>query len=792
MFAWFVALLDVVCVTGENDIRSLPALSVAQHQHHPGQYESVNHYGSTVVTSQPAAADDHSYSVHTPQPALSGSEGHAPQPTMSDTEVHVPQPDSEVHVLQPALSDTEVHMPQPALSDSEIQDQITDRVLHVRVEHIDFLNCNELAEMLIGSDNEIPGTAAFDMLPASEDAISKQQCSAQVNVSLGTDAEDSDSSSYEHDDGDEEYVPDRQDDDSCGSDSDEGNDKAPPVRSSQAKHQPVVSTVLPQGKYRRPQRPCKFCGQMQTHLSRHIMTVHRNESEVAAIKCFPQTEKAVALSKIKKEGILQENRLRIKGKNVDLPILHEKRQKNFGACLKMCTKCKGFYRSNLLWKHLLKCTGDESVCDTDGLQLSDATILATSNSEFNNNVLLHFRSDDIGILCKMDRMITTVGKVLWERSVRKERKSTMGEMRKLASLLHAVRNISKNDKFTGHDMLLPANFRTVVEALNTVTAKEEDGLKAGLKLSLGYLLKKAARFTKCEFIIDGKDEEVRETDKFLSLLDGSWGYLFNSAQIQLEANQALSLRRPRSLPLEEDVQKLRTYVLSRIKEMVGDEFLVWTPSEFIELRSLLVSRLTLFNSRRGGEPARLLLTEWSDAEGSAWISDQMTQRVEDPLEKALLGKYHLAYQRGKGSRRMVPILIPVDMLTALKLLVKVRPECAVDSANPYLFATTKSSDGHADGWQSVKATCVRAGVSQPDKLTATKMRHRASTFYALLDLPENERRAFYNHMGHSRAVNEEVYQCPPSLIEITKVGRYLEDLDSGRTVSTSSAGSVLF
>jgi len=100
----------------------------------------------------------------------------------------------------------------------------------------------------------------------------------------------------------------------------------------------------------------------------------------------------------------------------------------------------------------------------------------------------------------------------------------------------------------------------------------------------------------------------------------------------------------------------------------------------------------------------------------------MTERAEDPSEKALLGKYHLAYQRGKGSHRMVPILIPVDMLTALRFLVKVQPECAVDSANPYLFLTTKSIDGHADGWQSVRATCIRAGVSQPDKLTATKMR----------------------------------------------------------------------
>lgn len=196
-------------------------------------------------------------------------------------------------------------------------------------------------------------------------------------------------------------------------------------------------------------------------------------------------------------------------------------------------------------------------------------------------------------------------------------------------------------------MLCAKTFRTVVNALNELTAKEDNSLKAGLKLSLGYLLKKAARFTKCELIIDGDDEEVKERDKFLSVLDGSWRYLFNSAQIELESNRETCLRRPRSLPLETDVQTLRTYVMTRISTMVKDEYMVWTASEFIELRSLLVCRLTLFNSRRGGEPARLTLTEWHDAEKQSWLSDEMVQHVEDPMEKLLVEKYHLAYQRGK-------------------------------------------------------------------------------------------------------------------------------------------------
>jgi len=163
--------------------------------------------------------------------------------------------------------------------------------------------------------------------------------------------------------------------------------------------------------------------------------------------------------------------------------------------------------------------------------------------------------------------------------------------------------------------------------------------------------------------------------------------------------------------------------------------------------------VTLFIGCRGGEPARLLLPEWQDAEGNVWLSDEMVKRTDDPLEKVLLGKYRLAYQRGKGSRKMVPILIPVDTVDALKLLVTVRPQCSVESENPYLFATTNSSDGDADGWQSVRNACRRAEVSQPQRLTATKMRHHASTYYALLDVSVKQRKAFYSHMGHSQSTS---------------------------------------
>lgn len=51
------------------------------------------------------------------------------------------------------------------------------------------------------------------------------------------------------------------------------------------------------------------------------------------------------------------------------------------------------------------------------------------------------------------------------------------------------------------------------------------------------------------------------------------------------------------------------------------------------------------------------------------------------------------------------------------------------------------------------------------------MRHYTSTLYAILDISED--RAFYRHMGHSKAINETIHQTPPAEIEIQDVGSVL-------------------
>jgi len=84
---------------------------------------------------------------------------------------------------------------------------------------------------------------------------------------------------------------------------------------------------------------------------------------------------------------------------------------------------------------------------------------------------------------------------------------------------------------------------------------------------------------------------------------------------------------------EEDCQQLHDYTISRITELTGDEYRLWTSTDFCELHDLVLSRLTLFNARCGGEPAHLMLTEWKEAVDDRWLDSVSVRNSGSDLQR---------------------------------------------------------------------------------------------------------------------------------------------------------------
>lgn len=122
----------------------------------------------------------------------------------------------------------------------------------------------------------------------------------------------------------------------------------------------------------------------------------------------------------------------------------------------------------------------------------------------------------------------------------------------------------------------------------------------------------------------------------------------------------------------------------------------------------------------------------------------------------------------------------------------IRLDGGILPTNVYLFPNTQKSTTHVYGWDAIRSIRSLDGVKKTHLITASKQRHRISTIYATFEVPPNERDIFYKHMGHSKAVNEGVYQHPLPVQEVLKMGKHLRDIDQGKNRSLIDIFPSLF
>lgn len=163
-------------------------------------------------------------------------------------------------------------------------------------------------------------------------------------------------------------------------------------------------------------------------------------------------------------------------------------------------------------------------------------------------------------------------------------------------------------------------------------------------------------------------------------------------------NRQEKLRTPGDLPIERDVVRVKNFMIDEFENLKTIDSQAIDFKIYCRLRNLCVARMTLYNSRRGGEPSRILLEEWNDALNERWIDPQRFDAYSSE-DKNFLRKYKLIYQGGKGNGRLVPNIVLPDIWFALKLLAdaEVRKRCSINEKNLFLFPTVTGSLDHVNG-----------------------------------------------------------------------------------------------
>lgn len=445
----------------------------------------------------------------------------------------------------------------------------------------------------------------------------------------------------------------------------------------------------------------------------------------------------------------------------------------------MCSDCNIFIKKTGMGAHKRHCNPTVFYVHPKLLSTPDTQ----TSDEYKAHVLATLRNDDAGILCKTDPTILTYGYWKFQKTRHNDnkigtRESVRKNMRFLANLFcHFKRCFPGNVELNCRDMFNSENFYSLLESLDTYCS-EGDNLKAGLKHGVQYALISAANILKAVAFTNNQEKEAAMYGKFLDVFKLWEGSVFGDAAAKLKKTSETKARKPEELPVEEDVRKLRNHTISIIKDFVSSP----DDSKYIRVRNSICARLTFFNGRRGGEPARLLLSDLDNAFSDAWIDNNFLKSL-DELDRLLIKKLKVTYQSGKGNK-LVPLLFPEDVISALKLLVDkgMRERCHVSKTNKFVFPSTKNSEAHISGWHCIHDICTELNLNSMSKITATKNRHRMSTLYASMEMSEGEKKAFFSHMGHSETMSQTRYQCPPAISEVTKVGRFFSNVDTGNYV----------
>ena len=104
----------------------------------------------------------------------------------------------------------------------------------------------------------------------------------------------------------------------------------------------------------------------------------------------------------------------------------------------------------------------------------------------------------------------------------------------------------------------------------------------------------------------------------------------------------------------------------------------------------------------------------------------------------------------------MPVILNQEILPAQDMLSDrlTKDKCSNYKSNKFLFPSTKDSLDHIAGYHSTNDVTKQAGLSTT--LSATAVRHRASTIHADPGMSVVQKQLFFEHMGHGAAVNNDV------------------------------------
>ena len=559
---------------------------------------------------------------------------------------------------------------------------------------------------------------------------------------------------------------------------------------------PGSSNAKSSGKsYKKPPRPCLFCKQPETRLKRHILSEHRDEPRVKLLLALPPKEQDIHIGSFRREAIRNLNLDMVKsGKN---NFLRERVSLNSEQDVPvMCSACHGFFAKDYKARHQLICSGSGSGLMLPMINIADCPKLNDLKPGF-KDLLSTMRMDKIGDYVKTDNIILMIGARTHNALKRKKdkeqecKKTVRSRMRLIARVYlkfleyYQDQSVIILDKSLNNsaDMFRRETITILGEAVNTLCDVDCEelpslsiiGQKSGLKIGILNMIKLAAKYLMGYFLVNVLDERAKSVTDFLIVLKLFEDDYFGDAYYDINFRRNVHSKKPINLPKDADVELL----LVECESIFNSVSTLDHPSSyFVGFRFAVATHLIIFNARRGGEPVRLQIYQWHEALNGEWV--ELKDHPEEYAEENML----ITYQTGKGADHLVPIIFTRNVIKAMRLLTnpEIRKEAGVRDNNPYVFPSTNNSLGHVEGWHCINYILEK--ISLKGAVNATKNRHRVASLLAKIKMSEVEQDLVFKHFGHSKRINETIYQAPAGSLQLNSTGKHLQSIHAGSSLSS--------
>ena len=529
-------------------------------------------------------------------------------------------------------------------------------------------------------------------------------------------------------------------------------------------------------------------------------------ARLLALKNSKHSDYQRGLKRLKCMGNFLHNITSLKENNNDIVVVKRPSKLRKISEYLPCVHCYGFYVIDELWKHTKHCdlkTDDMNLNASDIVNLSEG-LLNNSNivqqsrflldsaclsdtgsgsmlSTCMKTVITSMHSDELSTLVGKDNILLIFGEALLKKYGICRKNDISQRLRQLARLLLECRKKNEDSTLSFNDLLCSEKFDTCIEGANSICGLNitNDGRREfkvpSLALRLGHLLGKMVAAKQGFCLRNNNTEGLKEAERFGLLLQGEW-----TDTIATTAHNTLKRRKDQDiqiLPVTEDLRLLRQYHKKEMRQTIdalqeSHSYLTWR-----RLAQLIMTRLIIFNKRRGGEVSKLLLKTYTERPDWKKHTNEDILESMQGLERELLKRIDLVQIPGKKGRK-VPVLITDDIKEGLEVLNTKRELVGIPYSNPFLFAS-RSTNGYLNNWQAMNLIAHEAKLINPDLVTSTRLRKYNATVSQLFDLNKGELEWLSNHMGHDLNIHKDFYRLHDSTIEIAKVSRLLMAIDSG-------------